>query len=107
MVDLDRVISSAMKTSKALLGSKQTVDVAKSGRAAALIVSSNCPTKTLVDVKRYSELSKIPLYVYPASSIDLGAACGKPFAVSALAIRETNDPEVLKMRRELSGESGS
>lgn len=107
MVDLNRVISSAVKSGKALLGSKQTLDAAKSGKAMALIVASNCPAKILSDIKRYSDLSKIPLYVYPASSSDLGSACGKPFAVSALAIRETSEPDILKMRKELSEAGGN
>ena len=106
MVDFNRVISSATKSGKVFLGSKQALDAAKSGNAAALIVSSNCQIKTLVDIKHYSELSKVPLYMYPASSADLGAVCGKPFAVSVLVIRETSDPDILKMRRELNEVDG-
>jgi len=30
-------------------------------------------------------------------SIDLGAVCGKPFMVSALAIREPGDSDILKL----------
>ena len=98
MVDLYRVINSAVKNGKVLFGSKQTMVMAKSGRAVALVVASNCPPRILVDLKRYSQLSNIPLFVYPASSMDLGSVCGKSFAVSALTIRETSDPDILKMK---------
>lgn len=104
MVDLNRIISSAVKSGKVFFGSKQALDAAKSGRAVALIVASNCPSKILTDLQHYSNLSKIPLYTYPASSSDLGIACGKPFAISALTIREISDHEILRMMRE-SGES--
>ena len=94
MVDLNRVISSAVKSGKVLLGSKQAVAASKSGRAVALIVSLNCPTEILSMIR---SSSKVPLYSYPASSIDLGVACGKRFPVAALTIREISEPEVLKM----------
>ena len=83
-------------------GSKQALDAAKSGKAVALITASNCPLELLADIRRYSALSKIPLYVHSATSLDLGAACGKHFAVSALTIREISDPDVLRMIRESS-----
>lgn len=104
MVDLNRVIASAVKSGKVLFGSKQALDAAKSGKAVALIVASNCPPRILADVRRYSVLSKIPVYAHSATSSDLGAACGKPFAVSTLTVREINDPDVLRMIRE-SGEA--
>ena len=99
MVDLDRAISSAMKSGKVLIGSKKAIYAAKSGRATVLIVASNCPVKILHDIKYYSDISKILLYTYPASSLDLGIACGKPFAISALAIREINEPDFLRIKQ--------
>ena len=100
MVDLNRLISSAMKSGKVFLGTKQALAASKTGRAIALIVASNCQAETLSDLQRSSIVSKIPLFVYPASSSDLGIACGKPFAVSALTIREVSDSAVLRMVKE-------
>lgn len=100
MVDLNRIISSALKSGKMLLGLKQAVTAAKTGRAVALIVASNCPTKTLADIQQSSGQSKIPLFVYPASNSDLGIACGKPFHVTAITIREISEPEILRMIQE-------
>lgn len=102
---LNRIIVSATKSGKMFFGSKQALDAAKSGKAVALIAASNCPPALLADIRRYSALSKIHVYVYPATSSDLGAACRKPFAVSALTIREISDPDVLRMIRESSGAS--
>lgn len=99
-VDLDRIIASAVKSGKMFFGSKKALDAAKSGKAVALILASNCPPESLADIRRHSALSKIPLYVHSSTSSELGAACGKPFAVSALTIREISDPDVLRMIRE-------
>ncbi len=105
MVDVNRVVSSAVKSGKLFFGAKQALDAAKSGKAVALVAASNCPSRLLADIRRYSALSKVPLYAYPAAGSDLGAACGKPFAVSVLTVREIGDSDVLRMVRE-STEAG-
>jgi len=102
MVDLNNIISLVMKSKKAFLGSKQALKASKSGKTAALILASNCKTKTLITLKNYAKNSKIPVYIYPSSRADLGAACGVPFPVSVLAIRESNDPEIVKIKQELN-----
>ena len=106
-LDLNRIIISAVKSGKVLLGSKQAIAASKAGRAVALIAASNCPNKTLANIQRNSGSLKIPLFIYPASSSDLGIACGKPFAVSILTIREISEPEVLKMVKESTETGGS
>jgi large subunit ribosomal protein L30e len=32
---------------------------------------------------------------YPGMGVDLGVACGKPFSISALAVLEPGDSEIL------------
>ena len=107
MIDLDKLIGSAIKSGKIFLGSKKAISAAKSGKAAVLIVASNCPQTIVNNIKRYSKISKVPLYVYHSSGIELGTVCGKPFAVSALFIRETNNQNIILMREKLIMESGS
>ena len=102
MVDLDRVISSAIKSGRVYFGSKQTVRASESRRTVALIVALNCPSRTLKEIKDRAILTKTPVFTYPGSSSDLGVACKKRFAISALAIREINDDVVLRMLRDSS-----
>ena len=97
MIDLDRVIRSAIKSRKIYFGSKRTVDAARSGKATVIITSSNCPDRIRRDIQYHAGLSGIPLYTYSGSSLDVGMACGKNFPVSALAVREISEPELLRM----------
>ena len=70
---------------------------AKSGRAVAIIVASNCPLDFLKQIQYYATISNIPVHIYPSTNSDLGILCGKPFPVSVLTIRNLVDPELLKM----------
>lgn len=97
MIDLDRVIRSAIKSRKIFFGSKRTIDAARSGKATVILTSSNCPNGIRRDIQYLANLSGIPLYTYKGSSLDLSLACGKNFPISALTIREIEDPELLRM----------
>lgn len=97
MIDVDKAIATAVKTGKVLLGANSAIQSAKTGRAKMIVLASNCPRAVKEDIEYYCKLSKIPVITYKGSSIDLAALCGKPFAVSALSIREPGDSEILKI----------
>jgi len=97
MTDIKKAIATTVKTGKVLFGINNTVKTAKTGKAKLIIVAANCPKSTLEDIEYYSKLSKIPIIVYKGTGIDLGMACGKPFAVSALTVKEQGDSEILKL----------
>jgi large subunit ribosomal protein L30e len=96
MIDINKAIATVVKTGKIFLGARSTVKHTKTGKVKLVIVAANCPQDTRNDIEYYSRLSGIPLITYKGTSIDLGAVCGKPFTVSALAIREPGDSDVLK-----------
>ena len=100
MIDLDRVIKSALKSGKIFLGSKQAINAARTGKAVALIQASNCPEYVRKEIEAHADLSKIPVYSYSGSALDLGLMCGKPFMVSAMTIRTLSDPELLRVVKE-------
>ena len=97
MIDIDKAISTAVKTGKVSFGSNSAIQSAKTGKAKLIIVASNCPAEIRSDLEYYCKLSNIPLIVYRGSSTDLAAVCGKPFLVSALTIREPGDSEILRL----------
>ncbi len=96
MIDVDRVINSALKSGRVFLGFKQTKNAAKTGKAVALILSSNCSAKIQKDIQLYATLSKTPLLIYHGTSQDLGIACGKHFFVSAMTVRSLTDTQLIK-----------
>lgn len=89
-----------MKTGKVLLGAKSVVESAKTGRAKLLIIAANCPRRAKKNIEYYCNLSKIPMYIYKGSSIDLGVACKKRFKVSALAVREPGESDIMSLMEE-------
>ncbi|KON30704.1 hypothetical protein AC480_00480 [miscellaneous Crenarchaeota group archaeon SMTZ1-55] len=106
-MDVEKVIKSADTSGRMFLGSKKAMDAAKSGRAVVLILSSNCPPKTVNSVQRHAHLSNIPVCIYPSTSADLGMICGKPFSVSAVTIRSLSDQgllQALERERDLAPE---
>jgi len=97
MIDIDKAISTAVKTGKVSLGINSALQGAQSGKTKMIILASNCPTEIHSHIERYCKLSDVPLMVYKGSSLDLAALCGKPFTISALSIREPGDSEILKL----------
>lgn len=98
-MDVSKAIATTIKTGKISLGIGNSVTSAKIGRAKLVILASNCPRHAKDDIEHYSGLSAIPVVIYSGTSLDLGAACRKPFPVSALAIRDPGDSDILKLAK--------
>jgi large subunit ribosomal protein L30e len=62
-----------------------------------IILARNCREAERDEILHNAGQSEIPVYVFPGSSLDLGAVCEKPFPVSAIVVREPGDSEVLKL----------
>jgi len=97
MIDVNKAIGAAVKTGKVLFGAGNALKSAKAGRARLIILASNCPVEVREDIEYFGGLSEVPLVIYNGSSLDLGAACGKPFMVSVLTVREPGDSDVLRL----------
>lgn len=102
MIDVAKELKVAMQTGKVVLGSKQAMRLASKGKAKLIIMASNTPQGIKDKISAYARVSKIPIYIYPGSSWDLGAICGKPFVVAAVSVIDEGDSEILK----LAGEGG-
>ncbi len=84
MTDVGDVIRKALRSGKYYLGSKRTLKALKKGEAKAVVVASNCPEDVLEKIKSYN----VPIFVFKGNNMELGAFCGKPFSVAAMAILE-------------------
>ena len=87
MIDLTRALKVAVDTGKVRFGTRQVRLAARAGKARLVVVASNCP----------DDLSGLGAKVFPfqGTNAELGAACGKPFSVSALAIVDPGDSNIL------------
>ena len=97
MVSLDQALGIAVKTGKVLFGANSTIKNVMTGKVRLAIIASNCPDEIRKKIERYCKLSGIPLIVSPRNNVELGRVCGKPFSISALAIRDPGDSDILKM----------
>ncbi|MEM2091665.1 MAG: 50S ribosomal protein L30e [Candidatus Bathyarchaeia archaeon] len=95
--EIDKSLGIAVKTGKILFGSNSTIKSAMTGKVRLIIIASNCPRDKREKIEYYCRLSGIPYIIYPGSSLDLGAACGKPFSVAALTIRDPGGSDILKL----------
>jgi large subunit ribosomal protein L30e len=97
MIDVDKAISTAVKTGKVVLGANEALRSAKAGKGRLIFVASNTPLELREDIEYYGKLSEVPVVAYKSNSVDLGMVCGKKFAVTALTVKEAGDSDILKL----------
>jgi len=102
--DLNKAVRMSVDSGKVKFGSRDSVKAALNGSAKVLVVSENCPKDVLGDITRYAALSEVPVIAFPGTSIELGSVCGKPFAVSALAVSDPGNSGLLEFAKAKSSE---
>ena len=86
-MELTEDIQAAIKSGRALIGYRETMKLLKSGDAKSIVVSNNIPENVKKEIEHNAKLSGTKLEIFEGSSKDLGVVCGKPFSVTALAIK--------------------
>ncbi|MCX6768012.1 MAG: 50S ribosomal protein L30e [Candidatus Micrarchaeota archaeon] len=95
-MDIDRAIRTAVDTGKVFLGADKSRKLSLTGGAKLVVIAANCPEDAGRDLRRYCELSSIPVVPYAGTSMELGTVCGKPFPVSALSVLEEGTSDIMK-----------
>ena len=90
MIDIGRALKSAINTGKVEFGVDQTEKAVKSGKAQIVILARNCPSEFLKD-------AKVKIHIFEGNNMELGALCGKPFSVSALAVIDKGSSNILTL----------
>jgi large subunit ribosomal protein L30e len=91
-VDISRALKAAITTGKVEFGVDQTEKAIKAGKAQMIILSRNCPSTVLT-----ADDIKVKVHVYEGNNMELGALCGKPFSVSALAVIDKGTSNILTL----------
>ncbi|HOD85837.1 MAG TPA: 50S ribosomal protein L30e [Methanoculleus sp.] len=94
-MDFNASLRKAVKTGTVFLGRNRTRECIDEGKARLVVVAENSPES----VKNMVSGIDIPVYVYEGSSIQLGKACGMPYVVSALAVVEPGESDILNAVR--------
>jgi large subunit ribosomal protein L30e len=93
-MDLGHALKVALQTGTVRVGLAETRESASAKKAKLLIVASSCPDPELLREKR---IGRIPVYHFEGSAVELGAACGKPFPISALAVLDPGSSAILSL----------
>ncbi|HUV80236.1 MAG TPA: 50S ribosomal protein L30e [Candidatus Bathyarchaeia archaeon] len=97
--DVNRELQKVLNKGKVLIGSKETIKAFMRNEAKIIIHASNCPEdiKSVFGDADIEENGELTIYEYPANSLELGLACGKPYPVASLCITDTGDSEILRL----------
>ncbi len=89
MIDLPRALRMATETGDVRLGVRQVRKAVKAKAAKMVVVASNCPADAL------GRLGEVRVFTFPGTNAELGAACGLPFSVAALAVVAPGESNIL------------
>ncbi len=99
-MDFNDSLRRALKTGSVILGPNSTEKCINDGRARMIILAGNCAE----DFKsKISANKKLFIHTFEGSSAALGRACGKPFAVSTLAIINPGESDILSFNKGMTG----
>jgi large subunit ribosomal protein L30e len=96
-MDVQRSLRTVIATGKVLIGSDQTAKAVETGKAKMVILASNAPEGDAI--RAAASKKRVPVYAFDGMGTQLGPACGKPFAISALAVLDAGQSDVLQLAK--------
>lgn len=96
-MDVQRSLRTVIATGKVLIGADQTAKAVTQGKAKLVILSNNAPDADTI--RTAATKARVPVYAFDGGGMQLGPACGKPFSISALAILEPGESDVLALAK--------
>lgn len=95
MAELEKTFKNIVKKGKVVFGQRQVKKSIEEGKSKLVVIAKNCPF--LGEMKSYADTKNAQIYETTASSVDLGALCGKTFAVSVFSIIDDGEANVLHL----------
>jgi len=95
-MDFETSLRRAIKTGNVVHGQKSTKDCIENGMAQMVVVAKNCPEEIISYI---ADKPEVFTYTYKGSSMQLGKACGRPHMVSALAVVDAGESDILNLKR--------
>jgi large subunit ribosomal protein L30e len=94
MIDITRELRTLVTTGKVALGAEQAKKALKAKNAKLVIVAANVSKPNAEAIGKFEGA---PIYKFPGSSLELGSACGKPFAVSVLTVLAPGESGIMSL----------
>jgi large subunit ribosomal protein L30e len=96
-MDVQRSLRTAVQSGKVLIGADQAAKAIARGEAKLVILANNCPANE--EIKAAATGKRVPVYDFAGMGTQLGPACGKPFAISALAVLEAGESDIMALTK--------
>ena len=96
-MDVQRSLRTVIATGKVLIGADQTAKALARGEAKLVILATNAPNAE--EIRAAATKKRVPIYAFDGMGTQLGPACGKPFAISALAVLDAGQSDVLQLAK--------
>ncbi len=93
-MDFNVSLRKAIKTGNVILGRNETEDSIQQGTARLIILAKNSPESFK---QQAMEKEGLAVHIFEGTSMQLGKACGKPFLVSALAVIDPGESDILSV----------
>ncbi len=96
-MDVQRSLRTAVQSGKVLIGADQAAKAIGRGEAKLVILAANCPAHE--SIRASAKDKRVPVYDFAGIGTQLGPACGKPFAISALAVVDAGESDILALTK--------
>ena len=94
-MDIARQLKQGLSTGSIVFGQRQTRSACANGDARLVVVAANCPSDYISGLSENHP--DVPVHQVAMVNGQLGAACAKPFPVSALCIIDAGQSDLLSL----------
>jgi large subunit ribosomal protein L30e len=95
MSDLTNDLRLAIDTGNVSFGHRSVFRTISSNSARAIVIASGGKKGVVDDIMHLCNIAGIKLIKFKGNSLELGAACGRPYSVNSLAIVEAGNSKIL------------
>ncbi|MDG6959772.1 MAG: ribosomal L7Ae/L30e/S12e/Gadd45 family protein [Nitrososphaerota archaeon] len=94
---LSKVIKDAMKAGKTALGAKESIAAVKGSKG--ILITRSIPTGLGDKLREEAKKNGVPIVELTQTSAELARLVGRPYKVSAMALRNVSDTDVKQLMR--------
>jgi len=95
---LSKVLKDAMKGGKSAVGAKESIAAVKGSKA--ILCTRSIPATLGAKLREEAKKHGVPVVELPQSSAELARMVGKPYRVSAIAVRNVSDSDIKLLTRQ-------
>jgi large subunit ribosomal protein L30e len=94
---LSKVLKDAMKGGKSAVGAKESIAAVKGSKA--ILCTRSIPPALGARLREEAKKHGVPVVELPHSSAELAKMVGRPYRVSAIAVRNVSDSDIKLLAR--------